>query len=105
MIERWEPQLQTMCQPDILNEEKQLYTYESFADLANKVQSKVNEMTGEMESKSDELDNRIEEINQVKYTFEEIQGELEELIQQINDMGDYETRIDDAVSEADNLVN
>lgn len=82
-----------------------MYTYESFADLANKVQSKVNEMTGEMESKSDELDNRIEEINQVKYTFEEIQGELEELIQQINDMGDYETRIDDAVSEADNLVN
>ena len=82
-----------------------MYTYESFADLANKVQSKVNEMTGEMESKADELDNRIEEINQVKYTFEEIQGELEELIQQINDMGDYETRIDDAVSEADTLVN
>ena len=94
-----------MCQPKILEQEKQLYTYESFADLANKVQSKVNEMTGEMESKADELDNRIEEINQVKYTFEEIQGELEELIQQINDMGDYETRIDDAVSEADTLVN
>jgi methyl-accepting chemotaxis protein len=94
-----------MCQPNILDEEKQVYTYDSFADLANKVQSKVNEMTGEMDSKADELDNRIEECNQAKYAFEEIQTELEELIQQINDMGDYETRIDDAVSEADNLIN
>ena len=94
-----------MCQPNILIEERQLYTYESFADLANKLQSRVNDMTGEMDSKADELDNRIEEINQVKYTFEEIQGELEELVQQINDMGDYETRIDDAVSEADTLIN
>lgn len=94
-----------MCQPKILEQEKQLYSYDSFAELANKVQTKVNEMTGEMDSKADELDNRIEECNQAKYVFEEIQTELEELIQQINDMGDYESRIEDAVSEADTLIN
>ena len=88
-----------------LDEEKQVYTNnESFADLANRVQTKVNEMTGEMNDKSDELDNQIEEINQAKQSFEDIESELDELINQINDMGDYESRIDEAVSEADRLL-
>jgi len=94
-----------MCQPNILDEEKQVYNNnESFADLANRVQTKVSEMTGEMDSKADELDSHIEEIETAKNTFEEIQNELEELVNQINDMGDYEGRIDEAVNEADRLL-
>ena len=97
-----------MCQPYILDEEKQVYNpngNDTFAELANKVQSRVSEMTSDMDNKAEELDNHIEEVNQVKYTFEEIQSELEELVQQIENMGDYETRIDDAVAEADTLIN
>ena len=81
-----------------------MYSTDSFADLANKVQTKVSEMTGEMDTKADELDAQIEEINNAKETFEEIQNELEELVNQINDMGDYEGRIDEAVNEADRLL-
>ena len=52
-----------MCQPYILDEEKQVYNHqgaESFADLANRVQTKVNDMTSEMSDKADELDSQIE---------------------------------------------
>ena len=81
-----------------------MYSTDSFADLANKVQTKVSEMTGEMDTKADELDAQIEEINNAKETFEEIQNELEELVNQINEMGDYEGRIDDAVNDADRFL-
>ena len=88
-----------------LDEEKPLYTNETFQDLANKLQSKVNEMTGEMIDKADELDAHIEEVNNAKSTFEEIESEIQELLDAINDMADFEGRIEEAVSEADNLIN
>ena len=78
---------------------------ESFADLANRVQTKVNEMTGEMSDKKDELDAHIEEVNQAQGTFEEIENEIQELLDAINDMADFEGRIEEAVNEADNLIN
>lgn len=94
-----------MCQPKILEQEKQVYTYESMADLATKLQNKVNEMTGEMSEKADELDNHIEEVNQAKSTFEEIEHEIQELLDAINELNEVESRIEEAISEADNLIN
>lgn len=82
-----------------------MYTYESMADLATKLQNKVNEMTGEMSEKADELDNHIEEVNQAKSTFEEIEHEIQELLDAINELNEVESRIEEAISEADNLIN
>jgi hypothetical protein len=52
-----------MHQLNILNEDNTLNNYDSMADLTSKLQAKVNEMTGEMTEKADELDNHIEEVN------------------------------------------
>ena len=88
-----------------LDEEKQVYTNESLADLANKLQSKVNEMTGEMTDKADELDAHIEEVEAAKSAFETIENEIQDLLDAINEMNEFESRIEDAISEADNLIN
>ena len=81
-----------------------MYTYESFAELANKLQSKVTQMTQEMTDKADELENYKEEITTAQGTFEEIENEIQELIDSINEMNDFESRIEEAVSEADRLM-
>ena len=97
-----------MCQPYILDEEKQVYNHqgaESFADLANRVQTKVNDMTSEMSDKADELDSQIEQINNAKATFEDIESEIQALLDAINEMNEFESRIEEAISEADNLIN
>ena len=88
-----------------LDEEKPLYTTDTFSELAGKLQSKVNDMTGEMNDKADELDSHIEEVNQAKGNFEEIENEIQELLDAINDMAEFESRIEDAINEADNLIN
>ena len=79
--------------------------YESIADLANQLQSKVTDMNAEMSDKADELDTHIEEVESAKSTFEEIEGELQELLDAINSLNEMESRIEDAISEADNLIN
>ena len=53
-----------------------MYTYESFADLANKLQTKVSQMNQEMSDKADELESYKEEIITVQGTFEELENEL-----------------------------
>ena len=82
-----------------------MYTNESLADLANKLQSKVNEMTGEMTDKADELDAHIEEVEAAKSAFETIENEIQDLLDAIYEMNEFESRIEDAISEADNLIN
>jgi len=81
-----------------------VYTYDSMADLTSKLQSKVNEMTSEMSDKADELDNHIEEVNNAKATFEDIESEIQALLDAINEMNEFESRIEEAISEADNLI-
>jgi len=81
-----------------------VYTYESFADLATKLQNKVSQMNQEMSDKADELESYKEEIITVQGTFEELENELQELLDSINTMDEYNDRIEEAVSEADRLM-
>ena len=82
-----------------------MYNTDTFSELTGKLQSKVNEMTGEMNDKNDDLDAHFEEVNQAQGTFEEIEQEIQDLLDAINDMAEFEGRIEDAINEADNLIN
>jgi len=82
-----------------------LYTNESLSDLANQLQLKVSDMNSELSDKANELDTHIEEVESAKSTFEEIEGELQDLLDSINELNEMESRIEDAISEADNLIN
>jgi len=82
-----------------------LYTNETLSDLANKLQLKVSDMNGEMSDKADELDSHIEEVESAKSTFDDIEVELQELLDAINSLNEIESRIEDAISEADTLIN
>ena len=82
-----------------------MYTNETLSDLANKLQLKVSDMNGEMSDKADELDSHIEEVESAKSTFDDIEVELQELLDAINSLNEIESRIEDAISEADTLIN
>jgi hypothetical protein len=58
-----------------------------------------------MSDKADELDSHIEDVEAAKTTFDEIGGELQEFLDAINELTEVESRIEDAISEADNLIN